>query len=389
MKKILFSLLCCLMTIGASAVETTDYIKLSAATVNPGGDEVCITVSLVGSENYYTAYNMDIHLPVGMELTTDEESKYKVAISQSSTEASAIYPSTSTTSPITIPGVGTFNVTTYSYTHSLSSSYGVAGDRILRVACISQSNETFKATSGDLFTFYVKASSFTKPGAAQITIDGVALKVAGGSEYDPAAHVDENVTVSSDATASLTVSSTNKWSTCILPFDVDLPTGVEAYTCSDKEVREGKTFLKLNSASSIEAYTPYILYSENGYSGNVSGTVDATKYPASGIVTAGYLNGAIEAQSITEGYVLQNLSDGVKFYSCGGNTFTIPAGKCWVTITSDTKALSFEYDESAKIDCIADKTDNTDAIYNLSGQKVSTLQPNTIYVRSGKKFINK
>ena len=38
---------------------------------------------------------------------------------------------------------------------------------------------------------------------------------------------------------------------------------------------------KMTEAGRLEADTPYILYSESGYSGTVSGTVDASGYPES------------------------------------------------------------------------------------------------------------
>lgn len=68
MKKILLLACSCLMAICMKAVETTDYITVTAATLNPGGAEVKLTFSLVGSTNYYSGYNMDIHFPEGMEV---------------------------------------------------------------------------------------------------------------------------------------------------------------------------------------------------------------------------------------------------------------------------------------------------------------------------------
>lgn len=374
MKRILFSLVSCLMAMGAWAVETTDYIKLSAAeTVVPGGDAVKLTVSLVGSTNYYTAYNMDIHLPEGMSVDY-KNNKPRVAISASSRTASAFYPSTEEEED---------EGTVYRYTHSVTCSYGVIGDRVLRVACISTSNEVFKAVSGDLFTIYVKASAYAKPGAAQITIDGVALKVAGGSEYDPASRVDENVTVGTASSVSCTVSSGNKYSTLVLPFDASLPTGMKAYTCESY----ADDMVSLKEASSLAAYTPYVVYAEGGYSGTLSGTVDAGKYVE--VATEGLLNGAIVPQQKSTGYVLQKLSEGVMFYNMNSQVFSIPSGKCWLEIPAAVKSVGLSFDDPAAIGSLSSECDVTasQTVFDLQGRKVSRMEAGKIYIINGNKFL--
>lgn len=375
MKKIILSMLCCLFTVGAMAVETTDIIKLSTATITPGGDEVEITVSLVGTNtNLYAGYNMDIFIPDGFEVLQysdyneddDEYTYYYCKKLMSST--------------------GGINKSSHNIGSQLIT---INGKRALRVACFSQSNATLRANTGNLFTIKVKASSFTKPGTAQITIDGVALKVAGGYEYVPASRVDENITVSTNATTAISISGTNNWSTCILPFDCPLPDGVKAYSCTDKD--DENSVLKLSPANSITGYTPYILYSEDGYSGPISGTVDPTKYPEKGFVAKGLLNGAITNQQITDGFVMQKINGIVKFYDCDGQTFNIPAGKCWVTMPEATgaKAWSFVIEgEQTNINSIEHANANT-TIYNIGGQRMKNMLQKGIYITNGKKIIIK
>lgn len=362
------------MTMGAWAVETTDYIKISSATLVPGGDEVALTVSLVGSTNYYTAYNMDIHLPEGMSVTYDNEnSRFNVDICANPLVASAFYPSSSSK----IAGM-----TIYSYSHSVECSYGVIGDRILRVACISTSNQSFKACSGDLFTFNVKASAYTKPGAAQITIDGVALKVAGGSQYDPASRVDENVTIGTSSSVSCSISSGTKYSTVVLPFDASLPTGMKAYTCDS--YADGLVSLK--EASSLVAYTPYVIHDKAGYSGTLSGTVDASKYVA--VATSGLLKGAIVPQQKSSGYVLQNLDEGVKFYNMDSQLFSIPSGKCWLEIPAEVKSVGISIEDVTGIDCVnSHPTSLHSPIYDLQGHEVNTMKIGNIYIINGNKYL--
>ena len=136
-------------------------------------------------------------------------------------------------------------------------------------------------------------STYAKPGALSLALSDQALTTADMTEYDPADVTDENVTISTTAKASLNISAANKWSTCILPFATALPEGVKAYSCSSKN--DDEQVFYLSDAASIEAYTPYVLYSESGYAGTLTGEVDASQYPESGKVAAGYLTGAIKS----------------------------------------------------------------------------------------------
>lgn len=365
MKKILSIVILLLSGIGAWAEDTNDYIKISEATLVPGGAEVCVTVSLEGTENFYSGYNMDIHLPDGIELNY-----YKGAPDVSLVKTGGILPFEEDRDGTT-------------YFHQLSCSYGVVGRGIIRIAVISTSNKAFTAKGGDLLKMYIKATPYAKPGNADIEIDGVALKVAGGAQYDPVPGVDNNVRVSASSTLPLNINPTNHWSTCILPFDAQIPAGVKAYTVGGHDSEN----LLLSEAGSFAAYTPYILYSESGYSGNVSGTVDPNQYPATGVVnTDGYLNGAIVAQNVTSGYVMQNLSEGVKFYQITSGTFNVPAGKCWMTLPAGgpVKGLGFVVEDESAIEQI--KTPDSHIIYNLAGQQVQNPQKG-IYIVNGKKVM--
>lgn len=378
MKKILLLACSCLVAICMKAVETTDYITIKEATLNPDGTtEVKLTFSLVGSTNKYSGYNMDIHFPEGMEVCYNKSNKPNVTMKKPS-----LYPYSEEEDEETEEMVKT-------YTHTISSSYGVVGDRVLRVACLSTVNDVFTSEGGDLFTVTVKVSPFAKPGKASIKIDGVALKVAGGDEYDPVERTDENVTISTAATAPVTISS-NKWSTCILPFDAELPTGVTAYSTSAKTTIDDADYLVLSKVNALEGYKPYILYSETAYSGSLEGTVDATKYPTEGYVTDGYLNGAITVQQITNGFVLQNLTEGMKFYATGGQTFSIPAGKCWVTLPSaEAKAFGFALEDETGVKPIRDLKQYENEVYDLSGKKIDIRQTrvNHIYIINGQKVL--
>lgn len=356
-----------LATLGLQAEETTDYITLSSETITPGGDEVTISVRLEGSMQY-TAYNMDIHLPEGMEVTVNNKGKLNVTKPFKASKEDPFYPSEENDDE------------EYEYTHQILYTYGEVGVRQLRVACSSSANDVFLKTSGLLFSFKVKASPYAKPGTADILIDGVALKVTGGAEYDPAPRVDQNITIGTAATAPISVSTVNQWSTGIFPFDAALPEGVKAYSCASVKDED---YLALTEEKAIAAYTPYILYAENGYYGSLTGTVDAEKYAET--CSDGFLTGAIVPQEITSGYVLQNLSDGVKFYCINNNDkFTIPAGKCWLSMPA--KSVAYGFWNTTNVSSL--REEGADApVYDLCGRQVSEMKAGEIYIVNGQTIL--
>lgn len=357
-----------------------DFLEFSDPLELNGISENCFfTVSLVGEELSYTGYQFDIKLPAGMSVTsTDGDLDVLMA-----NYDNGIYPYT------------TDRRGNKTFTHSISKA--MVDGNVLRVVCTSSESKDLTG-EGELFDVYIKASPYMKPGDVEIKIDNVILTHNEWSEEDgmnhaisykpsePCGGVIEGVSGECN-NVPFNVSSTNKWSTFILPFDTVLPTGVTAYTCVEKA--DNKVYL--SEAESMEAYTPYVLYSENGYSGTLSGTVDASKYPDNGFVCKdGLLYGAIVPQQVTEGYVLQNLSEGVKFYQIKeGDTFVIPAGKCWLNPeASSAKSLSFEVIDPTGVEEV--DTEISDAsIYTLDGKKVVTPQPKSIYIKYGKKFISK
>ncbi|MDO5526775.1 MAG: leucine-rich repeat protein [Prevotella sp.] len=205
---------------------------------------------------------------------------------------------------------------------------------------------------------------------------------------DPDSDINLNVVFCEQHTIPLTISTANKWSTCILPFDATLPAEVKAYSCYEKN--EATSTLVLTEVASMEAYKPYILYAEEGYDGTLSGTVDPNKYPAEGYVAEGLICGAVEPQQITSGYVLQNLSEGMKFYNCNGQTFTIPAGKCWLMpFVNGAKSYCIAFkDNTTGINTVPSGMTNDNAYYSITGQKVGKNYKGIVIINN-KKHIKK
>lgn len=357
----------------ASPISTTDHLTISELTLDPGGASGTLTISLSGSERYYTAYNLDLHLPSGISVCYNAKGEPDVALVKGS---SGLYPYTDEEEDGDL-------IRTYS--HTLSSSYNVVGDNILRVACFSISNEPFTAVSGDLFRVRVTASGYTRPGDYTPTIDGVALITAeGAQQYVPSAVMQSVIHVSTAATIGVTVTAANRFGTLILPFSASLPEGLEAYGCD----RASDTTLWLTSASRLEAFTPYILYAEAGFSGSLSGTVEPAHYVNR--ATAGYLTGVLTATDISSGFIMQNKGGGPRFYMIAPYTYALAAGKCYVVLPADlAEKPSFRMaSNTTGIETMpTTESDSREMpLYNLQGQPVTSPITPGLYIRKGKKM---
>ena len=366
--------------------ETDDYVTLGDLTVEPGKDEVYkLKVNLNGTQ-IYTAFEMDIELPSGLEPVMVKDSKGvmrpKVWLWMGENTVFSL-----------IEGPG------YNYpSHTLVASYGAVGKNILRMSCYSGTVENFTATSGTLVTIYCKASPYLKPGKndvritechftanEKVTVDG--KETTRIQQYNCKDRT-ETITALAKSTATINVSAKNKWGSCVVPFDIPvLPSGLEAYTVTDRE--SGIAYLK--PQTSILAYTPVLLYAENGFSGTFSGDVDETKYKE--VAQQDIIYGAIVPQTKDNGFVLQNLGEGVKLYAMAGNKFEIPAGKCWVepTFTNGPKYMEMVIDDGTtgigSAECSNGAAQHEPVFYSLDGKRVENPLPGKIYIVDGQKVL--
>lgn len=366
--------------------ETDDYVTLGDLTVEPGKDEVYqLTVNLHGTQ-IYTAFEMDIKLPSGLEPVMVKDSKGvmrpKVWLWMGENTVFSL-----------IEGPG------YSIpSHTLVASYGAVGKNILRMSCYSGTVENFTATSGTLVTIYCKASPYLKPGKndvcitechftanEKVTVDG--KETTHIQQYNCKDRT-ETINALAHSTATINVSAKNKWGSCVVPFDIPvLPSGLEAYTVTDRE--SGIAYLK--QQTSILAYTPVLLYAENGFSGIFSGDVDETKYKE--VAQQDIIYGAIVPQTKDDGFVLQNLGEGVKLYAMSGQTFEIPAGKCWVepTFSNGAKYMEMVIDDGTtgigSAECSNGAAQHEPVYYSLDGKRVENPLPGNIYIVDGQKVL--
>lgn len=357
---------------------TSDYISVNDVTVVPGSnDEYELIISLEGSQ-IYTAYEMDIKFPPGLDIVSDDEDYYVDLCNDD-----GIYPTNRS-------GV---------MRHTIAKSYGKIGESILRLVCYTAEGDKngkiyeLSKTRGKILSITCKAGPYLKPGTAELKVSNLHLitKENGAQQYNCA---DQTLTVNVEntSTAGISVSPTNKWGTCVLPFTVSpLPSGLKAYSVTERSEDEHYAILK--EESELRGYVPYILYAENGFSAEgLTGTVDANKYAE--VVNEGILYGAVAPQKVDDGFVLQNQGEGVKLYSMYGTEFNIPAGKCWVkpAINTGAKVMELTFADTDGITAPTLSTDgslhNTDGeVYSLGGHKVAHPVPGNIYIINGQKVL--
>lgn len=365
----LLSLLCLLVGGMAVANEpqfpkpTNDYITVNDVTLVPGSaDTYQVEISLVGSQ-IYTAFQMDILFPPGVEPVLMRDVYVKLFNTDDNDLCSS--------------------------SHTIGVSYGAVKDkeRTLRMSCASLQNTPFYGKSGKLLYFKVKASPYLKPGDVVLKVTNLDFITKENAQKYHCKDQTLTLHATAESTATLSVSGSSHYGTCVLPFAVtSLPDGVKAY--SAKGLDDMGQLVVLDEVTQLAAYTPYILYSTSGYTGSLKGTVDANKYGE--VVSDGLLRGAIAPQKCTDGYVLQDLGEGAKFYAMDGVEFLIPEGKCWLEIpAAQASAPQYGIQIGTTTGITAPTTTPTayGKIYTLDGKEVKTMQLGGIYVVNGKKVL--
>ncbi len=363
-----------------------DQVAVSAVTLAPGGTQGYFTVSLEGT-TAYTAYQMDIYLPDGVEIvSTDGQPMLFMANDAYSIDGNDIYPFTSTTNAFT-------GVVTKTYTHAFK--FETQADGAVRVLCYSSESKPFTATSGALFHVFVKASPFAKPGLNEVTLSNVRFSTPAAVETTFADATASSINVAGECSLSIDISADNRFGTCVLPFAASLPEGVEAYSCS---TCSGDALL-LTPAASVEAYVPYILYAPAGYSGTLSGTPAEADYAArvtGGKSVSGYLTAALRQTELTADesgdtyYVLQRKADteAPMFYRVGTTSYILPEGKCYLTLPQSlATAATLRIGGANGLPLITADPAPSAPTYDLQGREVLRTEPGQIYIRGGQKFI--
>ena len=385
-------------TITANLSETDDYTAATATcTITVKAAAVAPTVSFTASTTVIEGQTTQLTLTTNSDgAVTYVSSNTAVATVDSKGKVTAVAPG-KTTITVNIAATETYKAA------SASCEVTVEAAPIVPVAPeFALSAETATLVEGESTELVVSTNSdgkvtYVSSNTAVATVDnnGVVTAVAAGTAtitasvaattYYTAATATYDFTVEAaivEMERTITITAANKYSTCILPFNASIPSGVEAYECASVT----GDYLDLTRVYSFVANTPYILYAPDGVDVTLKGeVVDET---VDG-VTKGLLTGfALNAHSVTMGdgnYVLQNQGQGVMFYNASGMTLTIPAGRCYLTVPGNkARALRIRR-ETTDIEGVIEEGESI--IYDLMGRRVTEMQPGRVYIVNGKKIV--
>jgi len=191
-----------------------------------------------------------------------------------------------------------------------------------------------------------------------------------------------------DITVTMNITDAH-YATFIAPFDVEIPTGVTAYTVSGLEEGSETTLALSEIKQTIPANTPVVLYSESPTRKDFTGQSLAA---GADTYTNGILTGVYKATPAPDGtYVLQNHDNIVGFYQVDAQllTPTVPAYHAYLTrpaTDSDAKAYLFPGTVITSIEAVtALNLGEAEGIYNGSGVRLNALQKgiNIVKMKNG------
>ena len=107
------------------------------------------------------------------------------------------------------------------------------------------------------------------------------------------------------------------------------------------------------------------------------------------VYAEGYLTGVLTTTVVNTGYILQNQGDGPTFYDAEGSSFSLPAGRCYLTPTTPLEAKAFRIipNDASDIRNIQHTSTATPTdYYDLSGRRI--VRPlKGIYLRGNNKVL--
>lgn len=248
----------------------------------------------------------------------------------------------------------------------------------IQATTVAENAMVFKIEAGNVAnTFYIYNTETHSTIACQ----------SGGNIYTESGNAYFSVAEASPVSISVNLAA-GKYGTRIFPFVPSLPSEVKAYSC---KAVDGST-LTLEEVTTPEANVPYIIYSEDGYTGAALtgyGTAAATSY------TTGYLTGIYNTPTIEANanhYVLQTKDNGEQAFCIVTEDFTNTAPyRAYLTYEAPAgvKVLNFSFDDTPTAVNGIDVTQNEKAtIYNLAGQRLNKAQKG-VNIINGKKVLIK
>ncbi len=168
---------------------------------------------------------------------------------------------------------------------------------------------------------------------------------------------------------SVELSTPDEWATLILPFDAEIPEGLEVYSC---DAADKDNVLELVSVSGIEANVPYIVKGDAAFSHTFTGF--SLENPTT--LNAGMLTGIFDKEKVAAGnYVLQSQNGKVGFYRVmDGEESTIGPNRAYIALDGASATIEMFYlegDGITEVKSIADVgEDEVVTVYNLNGVEV-------------------
>jgi len=165
-----------------------------------------------------------------------------------------------------------------------------------------------------------------------------------------------------------------QYGTFCAPFEVAIPAGVTASTCTGTT---GGVLEMAPLSNNIPANTPVILYAENGYPRTHLIGLRVPNIQEDLVTTTGNLlvgNVGTGAKGVPEGnnYLLQKQDDKVGFYKVSASGRTIGYNRCYLRILSNNARPSFFFDEDdfTGVTALEETEQNSpkDGIYLVNGK---------------------
>ena len=180
-----------------------------------------------------------------------------------------------------------------------------------------------------------------------------------------------------------------QWGTFVAPFEVELPSGVSAYTTA---VNSDGVNLDLTELVSVPANTPVLLHASTPVSLAMQGFAS---FPYAGQVTVEALTGIYTAASLPEdSYILQRQGQDIGFYSIGSATVPGTPFCAYLTASADTQVKGYVLTGSPGTGLNELEQNSCELIhgssvaYSLSGQRISmpAMPRKGVYIVGGKKI---
>lgn len=239
-----------------------------------------------------------------------------------------------------------------------------------------QSNERNLSYRSDLTNMYWRmgGANYGTSGKTVLDLYKVSTGIAGTTVYTIAAPQTYNVEIT-DA----------KYATLGLPYAVTIPEGVSAYVAS---AAEGNSITMTALEGVIPANTGVVLYSETPATYTFTETA-ADEFDGNNLMVAVTEDGGKQIGGNGTDYVLAIKNDAVKFYEA--NEGTIAQYKAYLQMsTAGVKELNINFNggEANGIrTIISNDNAKTNAIYNLNGQRLNSLQKGLNIVNGKKVYI--